>query len=424
MARRLGADQLASLASVLDSVRFGRARTRAEIGQLLGYGRSIVAERVSQLLDAGLLEDGLRGSSTGGRAPQELRFASERGHLLVAALGARGLSVGIADLAGSLVASREERHDIATGPEQTLGLVEGLIDDMLATRGSDAPPIWGLGIGIPGPVEFASGRPVAPPIMPGWDGYRVRTRLSDRYQVPVWVDNDVNLMALGELRAGLAQDHDDVLYIKIGTGVGAGVICAGQLHRGAQGAAGDVGHIAIVEDSSIVCRCGNTGCLEALAGGGALAREGAEAARAGLSGFLSERLQAAGELEARDITDAAEHGDAVAVELLSRSGRLVGEALAMLVNFYNPSLIIIGGGLANDLVLASIRQAVYRRSLPLATRHLQLVRSPIDRQIGLRGAAYVVLDQLFAPGCLAEWIGNRSPTGDTAPALAGAHAFT
>jgi predicted NBD/HSP70 family sugar kinase len=157
-------------------------------------------------------------------------------------------------------------NDVAIGRERTLGLVEEVFDEMLATRDPDAPDVWGVGIGLPAPVEFSAGRPVSPPIVPGWDCYPVVQRLSRHYQAPAWVDNDVNLMALGELQAGLARDQADMVYIKIGSGIGAGLVSAGQLHRGAQGAAGDVGHVAVADDTSVICRCGNTGCLEAIDG--------------------------------------------------------------------------------------------------------------------------------------------------------------
>ncbi len=234
--------------------------------------------------------------------------------------------------------------------------------------------------------------------MPGWDCYPVGQRLSRHPQAPAWVDNDVNLMALGELRAGLARDQTDVVYIKIGSGIGAGLISAGQLHRGAQGAAGDVGHVAVADDTSVICRCGNTGCLEAIAGGAAIARDAAAAARGGRSTFLAGRLTEREAITVRDVIEAAGHGDIVAVELLNRSGNLVGRMLAALVSFYNPSLVIIGGGVAaaGDMFLATIRQSVYRRSLPLATRDLLVVRSSNIETIGLLGAAFVVLDELFS----------------------------
>jgi glucokinase-like ROK family protein len=309
--------------------------------------------------------------------------------------------------------SYEEACDVAAGPEAVLGRAEELLDDLLASRPSQDPPVWGIGIGLPGPVEYATGRPVAPPIMPGWDNYPVRDRLARRYDVPTWVDNEVNLMALGELRLGLARGERDVVFIKIGTGIGAGLISGGLLHRGAQGAAGDVGHIAVVDDASVICRCGNVGCLEALAGGAALGKLATEAARSGRSQFLARRLAESdsGVLAASDLGDAALHGDPLAVEIFGRTGQYIGSMLATLVNFFNPSLVVIGGGVASvgDLLLASIRQTVYRRSLPLATRELQIVRSALSGQSGLHGTAFVVIDELLSRQRLPLWISNGSP---------------
>ncbi len=406
-------EQLDSLVLVLDLVRSGHARTRPELGRRSGLGRAVITQRVGHLINSGLLDEGELGPSTGGRAPRELRFRAEAGYVLVAELGATSLSVGLTDLAGRLVEHREQPWDIATGPEPTLHRVEECCDELLTELGSARRPVWGVGVGLPGPVEFASGRPVAPPIMPGWDGYPVRDRLARRYDVPVWVDNEVNTMALGEFRGGLGQGVADQVYIKIGTGIGAGLISGGRLHRGANGCAGDVGHVAVVEDETAVCRCGNSGCLEALAGGAALARAATEAAASGRSRFLAELAGTGHRLEARDVARAAEHGDPVGIELLTRSGRLIGEMLATLVNFHNPSLVTIGGGVAasGDLLLSTIRQVVYHRSLPLATRDLRIARSPLNDHAGLRGAGFMVIDELFSRERLGRWIGGGSPIG-------------
>jgi glucokinase-like ROK family protein len=415
-----------ALVKVLDLVRLGTAATRPELIHHSGLGRTVVVQRVSQLLESGLLSEGKHAASTGGRPARVLRFRADAGSILAVDLGATSLAVGITDLAGSLAASYEEPCDISDGPEAVLGRAEELLDDLLAARATSAPPVWGVGMGLPGPVEYAYGRPIAPPIMPGWDGYPVRDRLARRYDVPVWVDNDVNLMALGELRLGGARGERDVVYVKIGTGIGAGLISGGSLHRGAQGAAGDVGHIAVVDDDSVICRCGNVGCLEAVAGGAALGKLATDAARRGRSQFLAKRLSESGSgvLEARDLGLAAMHGDALAVEIYGRTGRHVGRMLATMVNFYNPSLVIIGGGVASvgDLLLASIRETVYRRSLPLATRDLRIVRSALADLSGLHGAALTVIDELFSRRRLPLWISNGSPEHN--PQIAGAAAST
>jgi glucokinase-like ROK family protein len=413
-------DQLDGLVTLLDLIRSGEARTRPELARRADLGRTVVTQRLGQLLASGLVAEGPLGPSTGGRAPRQLRFRADAGVVLVAELGATSITAGVTDLAGELLGHRSRTWDIAAGPDATLARVEALFDGLLA-EGPSAP-VWGVGVGVPGPVEFASGRPMAPPIMPGWDGHPVRDRLAARYDAPVWVDNDVNMMALGEVRSGLARHVDDLIYVKIGTGIGAGLVSGGRLHRGAQGCAGDIGHISlggsVPEAADVVCRCGNTGCLEALAGGGALARDATAAAAGGRSPVLAARLAEAGVLDAHDVVRAAEFGDPVAVELLQRAGAIVGETLAALVNFFNPSMILLGGrvGASGNLLLASIRQAVYRRSLPLATRDLQVGLSPLSDRVGLRGAAFMVVDELFSRERLGRWITEGSPAGR--PALA------
>jgi glucokinase-like ROK family protein len=307
----------------------------------------------------------------------------------------------------------DEPANIAAGPEVTLDRVEALFDQLRAGVRGLPGRTWGIGVGLPGPVEFRTGRPISPPIMPGWDGFPVRERFADRYLAPVWVDNDVNVLALGEWRAGIAVGHDDVVVIKVGTGIGAGIIAGGRLHRGARGAAGDVGHVQVVDDPSIVCRCGNVGCLEALAGGAAIARDGEAAARDGRSERLRSMLDERGRVTAADIAWAAGFGDPVAVALIQNAGRRVGAMLATAVNMFNPSLIVVAGGVARsgDLLLAAIRETVYRRSLPLATRDLQVRASSLGSLAGVIGASSMVVDQLFTRETLARWAEAGTPAG-------------
>jgi glucokinase-like ROK family protein len=418
---RVASDQLDGLVALLDLIRSGAARTRPQLSRQSGLGRTATNQRLGQLLASGLIEEGELGPSTGGRAPRELRFRAETGLVLAVELGATSITAGLTDLTGRILADHDEPWDIATGPEPTLERVEAALDQLLG----DLPerPVWGLGIGLPGPVEFRSGRPVTPPIMPGWDRYPVRDRLARRFSAPVWVDNEVNLMALGEYRAGVGRNTPDLVYVKIGSGIGAGLISGGRLHRGAQGCAGDLGHVAVnvsrtdleVSRDPVVCRCGNPNCLEALAGGFALARDAMAAARDGRSPVLAERLAYAAEhtLTARDVASAAERGDPFAVRLLARAGRIVGETLATLVSVFNPAQVIVGGGVAEsgDVLLAALREAVYRRSLPLATRELRIVHSPLSNRAGLLGAAYMVADELFSQACLARWLDHGSPVG-------------
>ncbi|WP_019811281.1 ROK family protein, partial [Saccharomonospora halophila] len=273
-----------SSARLLDLIRSGAADTRPELSARTGLGRTAITQRVTTLLDAGLLEEGDLNPSTGGRQARTLRFRRDAGRILTAELGATGYTAGVTDLMGTVLTMRHCDVDIARGPETVLSEVESTLDELLTGIGGAAGDVWGVGLGLPGPVEFATARPSEPPIMPGWNNYPVRERLGARYAAPVWVDNEVNLLCLGELRTpGSAVDLGDLLYVKVGTGIGAGVSHAGHLHRGAQGCAGDIGHAAVSDDNAVVCRCGKTGCLEAVAGGAALARDGTELARSGAS---------------------------------------------------------------------------------------------------------------------------------------------
>jgi glucokinase-like ROK family protein len=393
------ADELDARRLVLRAVRVLGSRSRSDIAGATGLGRAAIGQRLAELTAAGLIEEAGSGPSTGGRPPRRLRFKAEAGHILVADLGATSIDVAVADLSSEILAHRAEDADIAAGPDRILGRVEALFDDVAAQVGSAHGPLWGIGIGVPGPVDFSAGRPVSPPIMPGWDGYPIRDRFSSRHRVPVWVDNDVNIRALGEWRRGIARGHRNVVWIKVGTGIGAGIISNGVLHRGSEGAAGDVGHVPIV-DEGVVCRCGNIGCLEALAGGGALARDAEMAARSGRSQWLAESLGRDGALTAMTVALGANHGDATCVELLQRSARLIGHMLATVVNLLNPSLAVVGGGVshAGNLFLATIRETVYRRSLPLATRALQIELSGLGEDAGIIGAAAMVADELFDAG--------------------------
>jgi glucokinase-like ROK family protein len=406
-------EQLRDLVTLLDLIRTRRTTTRPELKRYSGLGRTIVRLRMSELIEYGLVIEGKVGPSTGGRAPRLLRYHANAGYILVAELGASRISVGLVDLAGQTVASADESSDIAGGPEQTMPLVEHMLAKLMKERPASDPPLWGIGVGLPGPVEFSSGTPIAPPIMPGWDGFPIRQRLAERYEVPIWVDNEVNLMAVGELHAGVGRGVQNFVYVKNGTGIGAGLISGGRLHRGAQGCAGDIGHTVGFEASTVPCRCGHVGCLEALASGAALARDGQLAVVQRRSPRLRDFAGAGEIIDARAVERAAQQGDPVAVELLSRSARLLGESLAGVVSFFNPSLIVIGGGVgaSGSQYLASVRQALYGRSLPLATRDAVIARSILGARAGLVGAGFMVLDELFHPARIGAWIGRGSPVG-------------
>ena len=191
-------EALDALVVVLDEIRFGRSRSRSELVARTGLGRAIVAQRVGELIERGLVTEGDVGPSTGGRPPRQLTFRADGGYLLVADLGATSVDVALTTLDGRILGHHDEPARIEAGPEAALDRVDILFDSLVRTTQGLPGRLWGIGIGVPGPVEFESGQPISPPIMPGWDGYPIRERFAARYGAPVWVDNDVNVLALGE----------------------------------------------------------------------------------------------------------------------------------------------------------------------------------------------------------------------------------
>jgi glucokinase-like ROK family protein len=415
MRRMAAVDPPRDAHAVVQRVRELGSTTRADLGRSLGVGRGVVNQRLGVLRDLGLVEEGGVRTSSGGRAPRELRFRGVAGYVLVADLDAKAFAAGVTDLSGRLLASEELPSDVADGPSVVLDRVADAWERLCRSTGIPLDQVWVIGLGVPGPVEFSSGRPFAPPIMPGWDAYDVRGHLGGRFSVPVWVDNEVNLEALGEARAGSGTGVTDLVFVKLGLGIGAGVISGSRLHRGAQGAAGDIGHVAVVDEGEL-CPCGNTGCLEVVAGGAALIRRVHERAAgpAGEAGARLGSLVAGGEpLSVADLTAAGAQGDPLALDLLTQSARLVGGTLATLVNFFNPSRLVVGGELVqgSDLVLSTIREVVYGRSLPLATRNLVIGRSTLGPTAGLVGAAAMAVDELLADRRFHAWAPHRSPHG-------------
>jgi glucokinase-like ROK family protein len=371
------------------------AISRAELGDAVKLSRSQLAVELDRLIDLGLIEDGGLAASRGGRRSTIVRLSGQLRFVGID-IGATSVDVAITDAELKVIAHASEAADVRQGPDVVLAVALELVDKLRAE--GIAPEIHGAGVGVPGPVSFRDGVPVAPPIMPGWDQFPVRSVLSQHLGAPVLVDNDVNIMALGERHAGLSRKVDDFLFVKIGTGVGCGIVVGGNVYRGVSGSAGDIGHIRI-EDEGPLCACGNTGCLEAFFSGAALAREAMAAARSGQSFVLAERLREAGTLDASDVATAMGAGDPVAIEMVRDGGRRLGFLLAGLVNFFNPGMVVIGGEVAAGLghpFLAEVRSVVYRRSLPLATGNLPIVLSEMGPEAGVVGAARMISDSVFS----------------------------
>ncbi|MFC4056767.1 ROK family protein [Planomonospora corallina] len=378
-------------ATLLRLLRDG-ARSRAEVDDVVALSRAKINSELDRLIAMDLVEPAGLAASRGGRRSRMVRLSPQ---LRFAAIdiGATSVDVAVTDGELGILGHVAEPCDVRDGPaavlDRALTLLGKLQDQGLFTT------LHGTGVGVPGPVSFREGVPVAPPIMPGWDRYPVRETISQELGCPAVVDNDVNLMAVGELHAGLARQVEDFLLVKIGTGIGCGIVVGGQIYRGVSGSAGDIGHIRVA-DQGPTCTCGNIGCLEACFGGAALA---AEAVRiAPRSPYLAERLAAAGKLTAQDVAAAASLGDGAAVGLVRDGGRQVGQVLASLVSFFNPGLVIIAGGVSRigHVLLAEIRSVVYRRSLPLATGNLPIVLSELGDTAGVIGGARLVSDHVFS----------------------------
>lgn len=385
-------------AQVIRMLRSRAAVSRTDIARITHWSRPKVTTVVDQLIGRGFLQEVGEGDSQGGRRPSLLRFHNQLGYLIGIDIGATSMDLAVADLNAQVLARDSGPADVRDLPTDLLGEVQCRILALLDGLGLQPEQILGVGVGVPGPVDFARGVLVAPPLMPAWEGFSLRDYLQPLFpRAGIWIDNDVNIMALGELRAGAGVGVDNFLFVKVGTGIGAGVICHGLVHHGSSGSAGDIGHIR-ADAAGPVCHCGNTGCLEMMAAGPALVAQALEAAQTGASPILAKRLAAnGGWLRAEDVGGAAREGDRVALEIIQRSGHLIGDVLAGLVNFFNPSLILIGGGVAGigNQFLAAIRQAVLSRSTALATRDLVIRYSPMGGDAGLIGAIHLALDHVF-----------------------------
>jgi predicted NBD/HSP70 family sugar kinase len=371
---------------LLSLIRAGTAVTRADLARHTGLARSTVAQRVDALLASGLVLEAGGTPSTGGRPATMLAFNHAAGVVLVADLGATHARVAVTDLAGAPLAERAGDLDIARGPDEVLTWVSARFDELLQKSGHAATEVRGIGIGVPGPVEFDTGRPVNPPIMPGWDGFDIPGWFADRYGAPVLVDNDVNIMARGEHWVHW-RGTPHLLLVKVGTGIGCGIVADGHIHRGARGAAGDIGHIRATGED-VICACGNIGCLEAVAGGHALAMRLAD------SGVEASN--------SRDVVRLVQEGNVPATQMVRAAGRTLGEVLAGTVNFFNPAVIVIGGDIAeaHAQLLAGVREGIFSRSLPLATRDLRIVPCRLGDRAGVTGAAITAIEQVLSPAAV------------------------
>lgn len=384
--------------AAIDAIRVRGPLSRTDLAEKLQYSRASLTSIVAKLLDYHILVEVGEGKSGGGRRPRMLDINADLGYVAGIDVGATSLDIAVADFRGRILARSSEATTVLTEPAVFIERTSELLLALFERKGMDVQQLMAIGVGVPGPVEFATGRLIAPPLMPLWDGFPIKEAFQRWFPgVRVFVDNDVNIMAIGEHAAGSGQGLDNFLFIKIGTGIGCGVIANGRIYRGSDGCAGDVGHIC-VDYSGPVCRCGNQGCLEIMAAGPAIAEMGRERALSGESPTLAQRLEENnGVLTAIDVGGAAAAGDRAANEIVRRSGSLIGGVLASLVNFFNPQAIFIGGGVSGIGFshLSTIRQATLRRATALSTRRLRIEYSSLGNDAGIIGAMSLALENFF-----------------------------
>jgi predicted NBD/HSP70 family sugar kinase len=376
------------ISETLSLLRRKGGMTRSEIVAETGLSRSAVNLRIDALLEARLVTGSARETMVKGRPAEVFSFNNARGKLLAADVGATKFRAGLCNMGGDVESEIERPSDVSDGPEVLLASIVECFESLLDETGTDAAEIVGIGMSLPAPVKRGSGMSVNPPIMPLWNRFDVPAWFGERFACPVFLEKDANAMAYGEARFS-HPDADDVLLVKIGTGIGSGLIREGRLFRGADGAAGDLGHIPMTlpgDDEGPLCKCGNRGCLEARAGGWAILRDLQE------TGAAVESQD--------DLIAALAAGDPTAVQLARRAGQVIGTAVATAVNLLNPRVVVLAGHLVaagGDHLLPAIRERVYARSLPLATADLSIVASSLHPREGLVGLAHLVSDGILEP---------------------------
>lgn len=392
---------------LLNLVRSRAATTRPALERATGLGRKVVAQRLQQEIDAGLIEDSDLISS-GGRPSRTLRFRSDAGFVIAGVIEPTQLRAAIADLEGNVISATHKEWESANRPEETMRALHGIFK-RLEKKIHGEP--WGIGIGIAGPVDFELGRLMSSPILPGWDGFGVRAWLRDQYEAPVWVDTDVNLMALGEWKKGTPETPETLLYVEMDEGIAAGTIHRGAVLRGDTGVAGNIGHIYVSDEPDLVCRCGKTGCLEAIAGAWAIVDRLSAAVVEGSP--LDDQLRREGVITAQGFGLAAAAGDSASRCEIEKAARAVGETVGGIINFLNPSTVVLGGGAirVGDWVLEAFEESLRQKASAFAQQSLLVRPASLEFEEGLVGAALLAVEQLFGPASIGLWIHNGTPIG-------------
>jgi predicted NBD/HSP70 family sugar kinase len=371
-----------SAGELLQLFRTGEVATRGELQRVSGLARSTVGYKVDTLLAAGyLVEDGSIVDGRG-RPSTRLRVNDQATTILVADLGATHGRLAVGTPAGDVLVESVIESNIGKGPEAALAMVTRRLDQLLKRSRRTHSSLRGTAIGVPGPVNLKTGRIARSISMPGWDNYPVRDHLVDYFGVPAVMDNDANLMGLGEQRRIYPNAHQ-VLFIKVGTGIGASVIIDGELLRGTDSAEGDIGHAKITGVQETCSSCGARGCLAAIASGRAMVRD---LRRLGHEPSTT-----------RDVVQLVRVGDPDAVRIVTAAGRALGDVLSTAVSLLNPDVVVIGGDIAHahERFLLGVRETLLARSQPLATARLTIAPSALGDRAGIMGAAAMVADVIF-----------------------------
>ncbi|WP_431041697.1 ROK family transcriptional regulator [Streptomyces sp. P1-3] len=369
----------ANLERVVRAVRMAGSLTQAEIARSTGLSAATVSNIVRELKDGGTVE--VTPTSAGGRRARSVSLSGDAGIVVGVDFGHTHLRVAIGNLAHQVLAEEAEPLDVDASAAQGMDRAEYLVNRLIAATGSSPEKVIGVGLGVPGPIDMETGALGSTAILPGWAGTNPRDDLAARLGVPVHVDNDANLGALGELVWGAGRGVADLAYIKIASGVGAGLVINGQIYRGPGGTAGEIGHITL-DESGPVCRCGNRGCLETFT-----------AARYVLPLLHSSHGT---DLTVERMVQLAREGDPGCRRVIADVGRHIGSGVANLCNLLNPRRVVLGGHLAEagDLVLNPIRESVARYAIPSAARQLSVMPGALGGRAEVLGALALVLSEM------------------------------
>ena len=370
----------------MDLIRFaGKGLSRTDLAEEMGLTRSALTIIVNDLITHGIIIETESRTTSSGRPPVVLEINPQQGLVAAIDMGAMHLSAALGDFSARILEEVEVPFRVDKGPKECLQEADSILKQLLQKRGLSTTNLSSVGVGVPGPVIAEKGIVMAPPIMPGWDRFPIREALESQWGTSVTLNNDAELGALGEWAYGAGRGERNIAFIKVGSGIGAGLIINRQIYGGSTGSAGEIGHLTIDENGPL-CACGNHGCLEAFAGGHAIASQGRKLVASGKRTLLSEKSPES--ITAQDVAEAARRGDLIAQEIIKRSGTFIGIAIAGLINLINPSTVIIGGGVAQvgDILTGPIRQAVRERSLRASEHRVRITTAMLGRRSSLMGA--------------------------------------